>query len=101
MVSSSVHCRAQELRQRELAANASLDNVRDIATNAANAWHREALSADRREGRREATRLLVEQRARDAAAAQSIADPSASDGSVTDDSQWSEYPDTGRAAVSG
>lgn len=102
MESSSVHCRAQEARQRELAANATLDNVRDIATNAANAWHREALSADRREARRETTRLLVEQRALDAAAAMpALAEQPLDEVTEVEEHQWNEYPDTGRAATIG
>ena len=68
MDASSTHCRAQEARQLELAASATLENVRTIATNAAKAWHREALSADRREARRENARALAEQRANEAAA---------------------------------
>lgn len=102
MESSSVHCRAQEARQRELAANATLDNVRDIATNAANAWHREALSADRREARREATRRLVEQRALEAAAAEPASVPQPVDVvAEVEEHHWNEYPDTGRAATIG
>jgi hypothetical protein len=96
MEASSAHCRAQEARPRELADNAILDNVRAIATTAANAWHREALSADRREARRESARQLAEQRSLEAAAA---AVQHALEDHITDDDgqQWSEYPDTGLA----
>jgi hypothetical protein len=98
MEASSAHCRAQEARQRELADNAVLDNVRDIATTAANAWHREALSADRREARRESARQLAEQRSLEAAAAAAIRAPSENRVADNDGRQWSEYPDTGFAS---
>jgi hypothetical protein len=100
MEASSAHCRAQEARQRELADNAILDNVRAIATTAANAWHREALSADRREARRESARQLAEQRSLEAAAAavqHALEDHISDSDSDSDGQQWSEYPDTGLA----
>ena len=48
---SSAHCRAQEAAQRDRAAETTLDNVRIIAEKAADAWGREALSAEEREQR--------------------------------------------------
>lgn len=97
MEASSAHCRTQEARQRELAANAILDNVRAIANKAAEAWHREALSADRREARRENARLLAEQRAMDSAAVAAATDLADEPADDDHDRQWSEYPDTGFA----
>ncbi|MFA6116893.1 MAG: hypothetical protein WC729_23035 [Sphingomonas sp.] len=44
-------CRTQEAQQRSRAAEAHLDNVRNIATGAANAWGKEAVLAERREAR--------------------------------------------------
>ena len=51
MFPSSTLCRAQETFQRDRAAGARLENVRIVATDAAIAWGREALSAERREAR--------------------------------------------------
>ena len=51
MQPSALFCRTQEAQQRTRAADARLDNVRDIATNAANAWGKEAVLAERRESR--------------------------------------------------
>ncbi|OAN67096.1 hypothetical protein [Sphingomonas sp. TDK1] len=50
-------CRAQEARQRQLATDALLPNVRDVAFIAAAAWQKEALAAEKREAREIATRL--------------------------------------------
>jgi len=50
-------CRAQEARQRQLATDAPLPNVRDVAFIAAAAWQKEALAAEKREAREAATRL--------------------------------------------
>jgi len=52
MASTSTFCRAQEVLQRERAANAELENVRIIATRAALAWGREAVLAEHRETKR-------------------------------------------------
>ena len=57
---SSLLCRAQELRQRERASNATLENVRAIAGRAADAWNLVALDAERREARHERTRVIAE-----------------------------------------
>ncbi|MHA6721182.1 hypothetical protein ACX40Y_17245 [Sphingomonas sp. RS6] len=56
MQPTAITCRAQEARQRQLAANASLPNVRDIAFVAAAAWEKEALAAEKREARDRETR---------------------------------------------
>lgn len=48
---SSIHCRAQEIVQRDRADAALLDNVRTVAARAAVAWGREALAAEQREAR--------------------------------------------------
>ncbi len=50
-------CRAQEARQRQLATDALLPNVRDVAFLAAAAWQKEALAAEKREAREIATRM--------------------------------------------
>lgn len=47
-----VMCRAQEARQRTLAADAALANVKGVAMLAAAAWAKEAITAERREQRR-------------------------------------------------
>lgn len=49
-------CRAQEARQRQLATDTLLPNVRDVAFIAAAAWQKEALAAEKREAREIATR---------------------------------------------
>lgn len=49
---SSALCRTQETRQRDIAAGASLANVKTIANAAAAAWAKEAHQADLREGRK-------------------------------------------------
>jgi hypothetical protein len=59
MVPSSTLCRAQENLHRRRAADASLENVRIVATNAAVAWAREADAAERRERRQEKVRLFA------------------------------------------
>jgi len=45
-------CRTQEARQRALAADAALTNVKGVAMLAAAAWAKEAIIAERREQRR-------------------------------------------------
>jgi len=57
---SSTFCRVQETVQRDRAANAILENIRIVAEKAANAWGAEALSAERREARRERTRIIAD-----------------------------------------
>jgi len=52
LVQSSEFCRAQESVQRRRAAETPLENVRLIATGAAAAWAKEAVSAESREARR-------------------------------------------------
>lgn len=51
MYPTSTLCRTQEARQRALASDTMLDNVRRIAENAAAAWANEAVVAERREAR--------------------------------------------------
>lgn len=58
MVPSSILCRTQENLHRRRAAEALLENVRIVATNAAVAWAREADAAERRERRQEKVRLF-------------------------------------------
>jgi hypothetical protein len=53
-------CRTQEAQQRSRAAEAHLDNVRSIATGAANAWGKEAVLAERREARQGQAGLSAE-----------------------------------------
>lgn len=55
---SSTLCRVQETIQRDRADSAILENIRVIAERAATAWGVEALSAERREARRERTRII-------------------------------------------
>jgi len=81
---SSNFCRMQETNQRDRAAHAKLENVRIIAARAATAWGVEALSAERREGRRERTRIIA-----DMAALQNERLPS------EEDRLLSENPDRG------
>jgi len=57
---SSIHCRAQEIVQRDRADAALLDNVRIVAVRAAVAWGREALAAEQREARHLRTRAIAE-----------------------------------------
>lgn len=56
MQPSSTFCRAQEALQHSRAADATLDNIRNVATAAAAAWGKEAIAAERREDRLERTR---------------------------------------------
>lgn len=56
MLLSSEFCRAQELAQRNRAAESSLDRVRALALAAADAWHTEAEEAERREHRHAAVK---------------------------------------------
>ncbi|OJY68599.1 MAG: hypothetical protein BGP16_04960 [Sphingobium sp. 66-54] len=81
---SSTFCRMQETVQRDRAANAILENIRVVAGRAANAWGIEALFAERREARRERTRVIA-----DMAALQNEQAPS------EDDKLLSENPDRG------
>lgn len=60
MTPSSILCRAQEAYQQHRASNAKLENVRAVAGKAAKAWGLEALAAERREARRERTRVIAE-----------------------------------------
>lgn len=57
---SSTLCRVQEAYQQDRAAKAVLENVRTVAGKAAKAWGLEALAAERREARRERTRVITE-----------------------------------------
>lgn len=57
---SSTLCRVQEAYQQDRAAKAVLENVRTVAGKAAKAWGLEALAAERREARRERTRVIAE-----------------------------------------
>lgn len=56
MQPSSTFCRTQEALQHGRAADATLDNIRCVATAAAAAWGKEAIAAERREERLERTR---------------------------------------------
>lgn len=60
MYPSSTLCRTQEAFHRARAAAATLDNVREIATTAADAWGQEAASAEKREARGLRTRAVAE-----------------------------------------
>ena len=60
MQPSSTLCRAQEAHHRARAAGALLENVRIIASNAADAWGIEAHCAERREARHLKTRATAE-----------------------------------------
>lgn len=51
MQPSAHMCRAEEARQRAVSIDAPLANVRQIAVQAAAAWAKEALAAERREAR--------------------------------------------------
>lgn len=48
---SASFCRTQEARHRDIAREAPLQNTRDIATVAADAWAKESREADKREAR--------------------------------------------------
>jgi hypothetical protein len=56
MYPSATLCLAQAKHHSDLAANATLDNVRLISTKAAKAWHQEAVFAKQREDRQARTR---------------------------------------------
>jgi hypothetical protein len=84
MKPTAIMCRAQQAHQLTLAANAVLPNVRDIATNAAAAWAKEALDAEKRDKRT----ALRQQVAMDAAMAFELAAHNRS---------FSENPDRGFA----
>ena len=60
MALTSTFLREQEQLQRGRAADATLDNVRMIATKAADAWGREAALAERRESRSDRAEALPE-----------------------------------------
>lgn len=60
MEPSSSLCRAQETYHRDRAASTTLENVRNLAHTAADAWGNQARSAERREARREAARTLAD-----------------------------------------
>lgn len=66
MVPSAALCRSQEALHRGRASEAQLENVRAIATVAANAWRQEALLAESREARQVRTARLREAAAREA-----------------------------------
>lgn len=53
-------CRQQEAVQREIAFTATLENRRKIASDAANAWAKEAIEADKRDVRELKRRLETE-----------------------------------------
>ena len=79
MVPSSALCRAQESLHRSKAADTALENVRRVATDAAEAWAKEAIAAERREERQVKVRA-------------------AADGDAADeDAMASENPDRGLA----
>jgi hypothetical protein len=89
MVPSSALCRSQESLHLRRAANTQLDNVRAVAVDAAAAWGKEAVAAERREGRQAEVRLSTK------AAAARKADLDASN-----DLLLSENPDRGFAPIS-
>lgn len=60
MYPSSTLCRTQEEFHRTRAAETTLDNVRAIATTAADAWGQEAAAAEKREARGLRTRAIAE-----------------------------------------
>ena len=60
MVFSSSLCRAQEAYHRGRAAEALLENVRIVATDAATAWGLEAVAAEQREQRHLRTGLIAD-----------------------------------------
>ncbi|HEX8300645.1 hypothetical protein [Sphingomonas sp.] len=53
---TSLLCRTQQAHHLALADAATLDNSRDVALRAANAWAKEATDAERREKRQEHSR---------------------------------------------
>jgi hypothetical protein len=60
MVPSSILCRAQESLNLRKAADTVLDNVRRVATEAAAAWGKEAIAAERREERQVKVRAVAD-----------------------------------------
>lgn len=52
-------CRSQQSYHRERARSSQLENVRSVASKAAIAWGVEAEEAERREARREQTKLIA------------------------------------------
>ena len=84
MEPSSAICRAQEALHRSRAATAALPNIRLSSERVAVAWGREALCADRREERQEASRLLKSRHLTDRQ-------------QLRDDQALSENPDRGFA----
>lgn len=52
-------CRSQQSYHRERARSSQLENVRSVANKAAIAWGVEAEEAERREARREQTKLIA------------------------------------------
>jgi hypothetical protein len=60
MIPSSALCRTQEDLHRRRAADTPLDNVRLVANNAAAAWAKEAIAAERREERQTRVRAVAE-----------------------------------------
>lgn len=85
---SSTFCRDQETIQRDRAANATLQNVRIIAGQAAEAWRGVAFTAERREAARAKSRAL----------ASIVALPNASRSNETEQ-MLSENPDRGMACA--
>jgi hypothetical protein len=83
---SSTFCRVQETYQRDRASNTILENVRAVAGKAATAWGIMALGAERREARRQRTRIIA-----DMAALQDERSPD------EEDRLFSEKPDRGCA----
>lgn len=86
MQPTALFCRTQEAQQHSRAAEARLDNVRHIATSAANAWGKEAVLAERREARQLAGTVPA-------------IDPDI--GSLSSDRTLSENPDRGFAGQPG
>lgn len=83
---SSTFCRVQETYQRDRATSAALENVHAIADKAAKAWGMMALGAERREARRERTRIIANMAA--------LEDERSSD---EEDQFFNENPDRGCA----
>jgi hypothetical protein len=86
MIPTADLCRAQESLHLAKAAGTSLENVRQVSIQAAKAWGKEALIADRREERH--IRVRAES---DASAARKA------DAANSDDLLPSENPDRGQA----
>ena len=83
---TSIHCRTQEMVQRDRAEAAQLDNVRVVAERAAIAWGLEAIAAEKREARHLRALAIAEIAAAKARESQDDEDPS-----------FSENPDRGLA----